>query len=57
MHADLDVTDLDPTTQVIGLFIAAGVALALMTLWSLAAPAIGFIRLATAPRPAEPFLA
>ncbi|MDB5470835.1 MAG: hypothetical protein JWR84_2395 [Caulobacter sp.] len=53
IHGDVQVEDLDLNGQVIGLFIASGVTLALMTLWSLAAPAIGFIRLATAPRPAE----
>ncbi|MCE3288255.1 MAG: hypothetical protein K0R83_267 [Caulobacter sp.] len=51
IHGDVQVTDLDWTGQVIGLFIAAGVSLALMALWSLAAPAVGFIRLATASRP------
>lgn len=52
VHGDMQLTDLDLTSQVIGLFIAGGVALALMTLWSLAAPAVGFIRLVTASRPA-----
>jgi uncharacterized membrane protein len=57
VHGDLQPSDLDLTGQVIGLAIAAVVALVLMTLWSLAAPAIGFIRLATAPRPADQALA
>lgn len=51
MHENVDVSDLDFSAKVIGLFIAAGVGLALMTLWSLAAPAVGFLRLVTAPRP------
>ena len=53
IHGEMQVDELHPTSQVIGLFIASGVALALMTLWSLAAPAIGFIRLATAAKPLE----
>ena len=52
VHADLDESQLHLTGRIIGLFITSGVALALMTLWSLAAPAVGFIRLLTAPRPA-----
>lgn len=51
MHETVDVSDLDFSPKVIGLYIAAGVGLALMTLWSLAAPAVGFLRLVTAPRP------
>ena len=51
VHADLDESDLHLTGRIIGLFIASGVALALMALWSLAGPAVGFIRLLAAPRP------
>lgn len=51
-HGEMQVDETDFTVRVIGLFIASAVSLILLTLWSLAAPAIGFIRLATAPRPA-----
>ncbi|MDO9335375.1 MAG: hypothetical protein EON95_04545 [Caulobacteraceae bacterium] len=57
VDGDVKFADLDLSGGMIGLLIAAGVALALMTLWSLAAPAIGFIRLATTSRPAHPALA
>ncbi len=57
IHGDVQVTDIDMSREVIGLLIAAGVALVLMTLWSLVAPAVGFIRLATAARPVEGALA
>ncbi len=51
LQGDVQLGDLNLTGGVIGLFVASGITLALMTLWSLAAPAIGFIRLATATRP------
>jgi uncharacterized membrane protein len=51
MHDSVDASDLDFSPRVIGLFIASAVMLAVMTLWSLAAPAVGFLRLVTAPRP------
>ncbi|MBX3480134.1 MAG: hypothetical protein KF842_07015 [Caulobacter sp.] len=52
---DINVEQMDLTPQVIGLFIASGVSLVLMTLWALVAPAVGFIRLITAtpPQPAQ----
>jgi uncharacterized membrane protein len=46
---DIDLSNMDLTGEVIGLFIASLVSLGLMALWSLIAPAVGFIRLATAP--------
>ena len=51
LHRDVQVSDLNFTGRIIGLFIASGIGLALMALWSLAAPAVGFLRLATTPRP------
>lgn len=50
IHGNVQLDETHLTGRNIGLFIAAGVALALMALWSLAAPAVGFIRLITAPR-------
>lgn len=52
LQGDVQIEELDLNARVIGLFAISGVSLLLMTLWSLAAPAVGFIRLATAPRPA-----
>lgn len=57
IHGEMEPDELNLTGKVIGLFVTSAVALALMTLWSLAAPAVGFIRLVTAPRPTEPALA
>lgn len=48
---DVDLTRLDLAGQVVGLTIAAVVSLVLMCIWLLSAPAIGFIRLATARTP------
>jgi uncharacterized membrane protein len=45
---DVDLSHVRMTTQIMGLAIASFVALILMAIWSLSAPAIGFIRLATA---------
>ncbi len=47
---DFDMSQLDMTGRVLGLAGLSVLALVLMTLWSLCAPAVGFIRLATAPR-------
>ncbi len=51
LQGDVQIEELDLNARVIGLFAVSGVSLLLMTLWSLAAPAVGFIRLATTPRP------
>jgi uncharacterized membrane protein len=51
---DFDMTQLDMTGRVMGLAGLSVLALVLMTLWSLCAPAVGFIRLATAPRTPSP---
>lgn len=51
MHDVVDASDLEFSGRIIGLFVGCAVALALMTLWSLAAPLVGFIRLVSAPRP------
>jgi uncharacterized membrane protein len=45
---DINAAQLDMNPQVVGLLIASAVCLCLMTLWSLVAPAVGFIRLITA---------
>eukprot|EP01030_Chromulinospumella_sphaerica_P018036 gene18036-17883_t len=45
IHGEMEPDELNLTGKVIGLFVTSAVALALMTLWSLAAPAVGFIRL------------
>jgi uncharacterized membrane protein len=51
---DFDLTQMDMTGRILGLFGLSALALVLMTLWSLCAPAVGFIRLATQPRTPAP---
>ena len=49
---DFDFSEVEATGRVIALFVVSGLAAAAMTLWMLAAPAVGLIRLTASKAPA-----